>query len=62
MSLSGVSVQLEAGFGGVFDVFFDNDLVFSKFRCHRFPDNGEITGKIKSLTRTPKTLNNCTKD
>jgi selT/selW/selH-like putative selenoprotein len=55
-------VQLEAGSGGVFDVFLDNDLVFSKFRCHRFPDNGEITGKIKSLTRTPKTLNNYIND
>jgi predicted Rdx family selenoprotein len=56
--VSGVVVQLEAGSGGIFDVFLDNDLVFSKFRCHRFPDNGEIAGKIKSLTRTPKTLNN----
>ena len=53
-SITGVSAQLEAGSGGVFNVFFGDDLVFSKSECQRFPHPGEIAAKIKALLEHPK--------
>ncbi len=39
----GVEAQLVAGGGGVFDVFVDGDLVYSKAQTGRFPDPGEVS-------------------
>jgi len=38
-----VEAHLVAGGGGVFDVFVDGNLVFSKAQTGRFPDPGEVT-------------------
>ena len=53
-SITGVSARLEAGSGGVFNVFFGDDLVFSKSECQRFPYPEEIAAKIKPLLEQPK--------
>ena len=34
--------------GGVFDVVVDGKLVFSKFMAGRFPNQGEVAGKLKA--------------
>jgi len=41
---------LPAG-GGVFEVSLNKDLIFSKKELDRFPEEGEIPRKIRSLTR-----------
>jgi selT/selW/selH-like putative selenoprotein len=38
---------LEKGSGGVFDVFVDDRLIFSKHERGRFPDAAEIVEAIK---------------
>ena len=38
-----VTVELDRGSGGVFDVFADGELVYSKADTGRFPRKGEIT-------------------
>jgi selT/selW/selH-like putative selenoprotein len=43
-----VEAKLVPGIGGVFDVVVDGKVVFSKAEVGRFPDPGEITGKITS--------------
>lgn len=40
-------VNLEAGKGGVLDVFVDNKLIFSKHNEGRFPEIKEILAKVK---------------
>lgn len=42
----GVETELVKGYGGVFDVRVDGDLVFSKADFSRFPKEGEITSII----------------
>lgn len=44
----GVEARLIKGGGGIFDVIADGDLVFSKHQVHRFPDDGEVTDRIKA--------------
>lgn len=36
-------VELDRGSGGVFDVFADGELVYSKADTGRFPREGEVT-------------------
>jgi len=43
----GVEAKLIPGSGGIFDVIVDGKLVFSKFEVRRFPEPGEVTGKLK---------------
>ena len=43
----GVESKLTAGAGGVFDVFADGKLVYSKKAVGRFPEPGEITGMLQ---------------
>ena len=38
----GVESKLIPGGGGVFDVFKDGDLVYSKHKTGRFPEHAEI--------------------
>ena len=45
-ALSGISVQLIPGHGGVFEVTLDNKLIYTRSKTGRFPDAGEITGII----------------
>jgi len=42
-----VEATLVPGTGGIFDVIVDDKRVFSKSEAGRFPDPGEITGKLK---------------
>lgn len=42
----GVDAKLTKGSGGVFDVVVDGKLVFSKNEAGRFPDPGEIAGRL----------------
>jgi selT/selW/selH-like putative selenoprotein len=41
-------VELDRGAGGVFDVFVDEDLVYSKADTGRFPERGEVTKILKN--------------
>ncbi|MFH2006712.1 MAG: Rdx family protein [bacterium] len=43
----GASVELDRGGGGVFDVFVDGALVYSKADTGRFPTDGEVTALIR---------------
>ena len=43
---TGVDSALVKGGGGIFDVFVDDELVFSKKREGRFPEEGEILRKL----------------
>lgn len=43
----GAQVELDRGGGGVFDVFVDGELVYSKADTGRFPKAGEVTKILK---------------
>jgi selT/selW/selH-like putative selenoprotein len=43
----GVESTLTAGHGGVFDVVVDGKTVFSKKAVGRFPEPGEVLGKLQ---------------
>jgi selenoprotein W-related protein len=43
----GVQAELVKGKNGVFDVVVDGDIVFSKHKEGRFPQNDEILGVLK---------------
>jgi len=43
----GVDTTLTAGSGGVFDVIVDGKTVFSKKAVGRFPQEGEVLGKLR---------------
>ena len=42
----GVESTLTPGSGGVFDVFKDGDLIFSKHKTGRFPEHAEIVASL----------------
>jgi selenoprotein W-related protein len=42
------SVELVTSSGGVFEIDLDGDRVFSKRELGRFPEDGEIDGKVGS--------------
>jgi selT/selW/selH-like putative selenoprotein len=49
-------VELVAGTGGVFAVFLNGELIFSKSREKRFPETAEIIDRLSQTpTRTSKT-------
>jgi selenoprotein W-related protein len=43
----GVDATLTAGGGGVFDVMVDGKTIFSKKAVGRFPEEGEVLGKLR---------------
>jgi selT/selW/selH-like putative selenoprotein len=43
----GVEADLIAGSDGIFDVKLDDRLIYSKTETGRFPEPGEIVGKLK---------------
>jgi selT/selW/selH-like putative selenoprotein len=43
----GVESELVEGNHGIFDVYVDERLVFSKHREQRFPDPGEIVTRVR---------------
>ena len=45
----GVESILKPGHGGVFDVFADGTLVYSKKETKRFPNPGEVDALIEKL-------------
>lgn len=42
----GIDAKLEKGSGGIFDVYSDEELVFSKHEENRFPEAAEILAEI----------------
>lgn len=44
----GVDSELVAGHGGIFDVHFDGELIFSRHEEARFPEHQEIFDAIDS--------------
>jgi selenoprotein W-related protein len=42
----GIDVQLVKGKNGVFDVFKDESLVFSKYEQNRFPEIDDLLDKL----------------
>jgi selT/selW/selH-like putative selenoprotein len=48
----GVTADLEAGHGGVFDVVIDGQRVYSKDETFRFPTNEEIFAKIRERKKS----------
>ena len=45
----GVEPTLEKGVAGVFDITANGELIFSKARERRFPDDAEIIEALKKL-------------
>ena len=45
----GVEATLEKGVAGVYDVVANGQVIFSKARERRFPDNAEIIELLKQL-------------
>lgn len=45
--VKGSKIVLEAGRGGILDVFVDNKLIFSKHKEGRFPEVKEILDKVR---------------
>jgi len=43
----GVKANIVPGRKGIFDVIVDGKLVFSKYKTGRFPQKGEVAGKLK---------------
>ena len=43
----GVQADIIPGGRGIFDVLVDGEMVFSKYEVGRFPEQGEIVGKIR---------------
>ena len=46
-NIKDVKVSLEAGEKGIFDVFVDKKLIFSKHKTGRFPESDEIIKMVK---------------
>ena len=46
-NVKGVKVSLEGGERGIFDVYADKRLIFSKYKEGRFPDPDEIMKMVK---------------
>ncbi len=44
----GIEAKLIAGSGGVFDVFVDGILVYSRSKTGRFPNPGELVEKLRT--------------
>jgi selenoprotein W-related protein len=43
-----VQAELVKGSGGVFDVTADGEVVYSKHRTGRFPDNAEVVEALRA--------------
>ena len=43
----GVKAELIKGIGGVFEVKFNNSIIFSKKQLNRFPNNNEVEDLIE---------------
>jgi len=43
----GITAGLKEGYGGIFEVFIDGQLVYSNQTTYRFPTNEEIFEKIR---------------
>jgi predicted Rdx family selenoprotein len=44
----GISPELIAGKAGIFDVKADGELVFSKHKVDRFPEDGEVVKLLRT--------------
>lgn len=43
----GLKANLIPGKDGIFDVIVDGEKIYSKFKAGRFPNPGEVAGKLK---------------
>ncbi|BDC18399.1 Rdx family protein [Acidianus sp. HS-5] len=41
-----IKIEIEQGKNGIFDVYLDGELIFSRYKEKRFPDNTEILKEI----------------
>lgn len=46
-NVKGAKVSLEGGEKGIFDVYADKKLIFSKYKEGRFPESNEIVEMVK---------------
>jgi selT/selW/selH-like putative selenoprotein len=52
--LDGVSVTLVPGKNGIFDVYVDNEMVFSRYKEKRFPEHQEIIEQVDKRLQQAK--------
>lgn len=45
----GAEVELDAGSGGVFEVWVEQQLVYDKASSGRFPEPGEVLRRVRSI-------------
>ncbi len=43
---TGVKAALKKSSGGAFEVYKDNELIFSKLKTDRFPEDDEVLAKL----------------
>ncbi len=55
LGYAGVTVKLVPGSNGIFDVYVDDKLVFSRYKEKRFPEVNEIIDAIKAATTVSST-------
>jgi selT/selW/selH-like putative selenoprotein len=41
-----IKVEIEQGKNGIFDVYLNNELIFSRYKEKRFPENMEILKEV----------------
>ena len=46
-NVKGAKVVLESGDKGIFNIFVDEKLIFSKYKTGRFPESDEIVKMVK---------------
>jgi len=49
-AIADAEVELFPEGNGIFDVYADGSLIFSKYKTDRFPETGEVTRELQSLT------------
>ena len=49
-AIADAEVELFPEGKGIFDVVADGSLIFSKYKTDRFPETGEVTRSLQSLT------------
>jgi selT/selW/selH-like putative selenoprotein len=42
-----LDIELKKSDGGRFEIYLDNEVVFSKYKEYRFPDEGEVERIVK---------------
>jgi len=48
---SDIEIEYVEGSGGIFDVFLENELLFSRHHSYRFPEPDEIVAAIQKSSK-----------